>query len=1591
MKPTPLPIHQKALSKKVAPLKEVSTVARKVETNKAITNKIQSKKTSISSKKNDALNPFTVVAIGASAGGLEAITQLLQNLSPTTGMAFIYVQHLSPDHKSILSELLSKTTKMKVQDVENMDKMEPNNVYVIPYNKAIEVTDGHIKLLPRPSKSYILSIDILFSSLAETHKENVIGIVLSGSASDGTKGLKEIKTAGGITFAQDDTAKYNSMPKSAIAAGVVDFILSPKEIGKKINWMSKHPFIKRNGVNHLPENEIDNNNLDLKFILQYLYKKKNVDFSYYKMNTIKRRIIRRMVIHKIATLKQYAKYVDEESNEVNLLYEDLLINVTEFFRDPEAFLLLKKIVLPRLLKSKIQGEALRIWVAACATGEEVYSIAMLLFELQDDKIKAIPFQIFASDLSEQAIAEARIGEYSNEQLKNVSPKRLQRFFIKVKDSYRVSKLLRDVCIFAPHNILSDPPFSRMDLISCRNLLIYLEPPAQKKAIAIFHYALKDNGCLMLGKSETIGASAHLFTTSIKNKCKIYTRKNSSVNNRLTDITPRILQEKSIQKSINIIPKKLSVPTNSNLSNTFDNFLLAKYIPASVVINADLEILQFRGATSQYLQNASGKASLNILKMAHIEITFELRNAIHHAIKTKQTIRKTGIEMNRDKPNHLLRMVSFEVSPLKIESEEDLLVIVFTTEQYSENIQHHSKSVSSNSIAKNRRIKKLEEEIAAARFDMASITQDQEAANEELQSANEEIVSSNEELQSLNEELETSKEEIESTNEELITTNHELQTRIQQVEELYHYNEIILDTIHEPMLILDKNIRIKSANKSFCKTFHISEAESIGISLFKLRNNQWNIPQLRVLMEEIISKNNCFSNFEVKHTFPVLGTKIMLLNAHRIVQKSNNEELIVLSIIDVTDVRKLSLALQEKEKKELQMQLEVEKKAREVLDKNNEYFQQLMKALPAAVYSCDAKGFLNFYNDAAVKLCGRKPRIGKELWCGFYKLFNLDGTIIPLDEYPMAIALKEGRSVVGEELIIERPDGSKRQVLLHPQPQFGLAGEIVGAINMVIDITEKAEARKKIEEGKSRLRLATEISGVGIWEWNVITNKIRWDEQMFHIYGVSPKVDGFVDYETWSKAVTPEYRDEQESILQDTVKNAGSSRRSFKILRANDNVLCDIEAVETVRTNAAGEAEWVVGTNLDVTEKNLALKKIEDTNAELLEARKNAEHKKQISEDAVKAKQQFLSNMSHEIRTPLNAIIGFTNVLLKTTLDTSQEEYLNAIKISGDTLIVLINDILDLAKVNSGKMTFESAEFNLLQSITTTLQLFNQKAKENNIELIADYDNNIPPFLLGDPLRLRQILLNLLSNAIKFTKEGAITFAVIILNEDDKKVVVEFSLTDTGIGIPANKLKNIFNSFEQASQETSRSYGGSGLGLAIVKQLVELQGGDITVTSKVGKGSKFVFRLNFMKVNAIAIKQTEQEQKLIKDDITVKPPAKTIKVLVAEDVALNQLLIKIILMDFGFDFDIATNGKVAIELLKKNRYDIVLMDLQMPEMDGFETTNYIRKNLESTIPIIALTADVTNIDLAKCTTIGMNDYISKPIDEKLLYSKIMKYV
>lgn len=1374
---------------------------------------------------------FTVVAIGASAGGLEAFSLLLKNLPADTGMAYIYVQHLSPDHKSMLTSILSKITKMKVQQIENMEHMAPNNVYVIPPNKVIEVINGHIQLLPRIKKNIPnLTIDLLFTSLADTHKENVIGVVLSGYASDGMMGLKAIKDAGGITFAQDDTAQADSMPKSAISTGVVDYILPPVEIAHELVRLSKEGMSKSvpvKKVKKIKENEEEavtpeNTKYDINTIFELLLKETGVDFSHYKMPTIKRRISHKMQQNGIKTIEEYVSLLLNKNNEIEILYTDLLINVTSFFRETETFQFLRNNLLANILNNKSPEETLRIWVPACSTGQEAYSIAMIISELQENKVNKIPVQIFATDLSEDVIRTARNGEYSRSDVESIPQNYLNHYFSKIGDNYRIVKELREMCIFAPHNILRDPPFSRMDFVSCCNLLIYFDSAAQKKVFASLHFAMNETGYLMLGKAESTGTSSQLFTL-INNKFKIYSRKNNLGVRKILELTPRFSRiSMPNKKTSNIsVPKNITV-NQENIENAIDSTLLSNYMPACAVVNKDMEILQFRGPISSFLEHSSGKASLNILKMARPEFAFELRNAINKTIETKETVKKLGIEIKIDS---VLRLMSFEVSPLKIEWEEPLLLIIFKPQEATGNLIEHNLKSASNTTLKDIKIKKLAEELNNTRSEMTSIIETQETIYEELQAANEEIVSSNEEFQTLNEELETSKEEIEATNEELISTNQELQMRHDLLIEANEYSEAIIATIHEPMLILNKNLHVLSANKSFYKKFQVEKEVTEGKLLFDLGNKQWDIKELRKALNEVLSKNNSFEDFEVTHTFSAIGERIMLLNAHLIIQKSNKEQLILLAIEDITDRSRYYL----KEK----------------------YSLSLIEASLDPLTTINNEGKITDMNRATANITGvsREKLTGSD----FFGYFTEPEKARAVYQQVFARGF-----ITNAPLKLRHKSGLLTDVLLNGSVYKDDGGNVLGVVIVARDVTDQKRIEAELIDAKVYAELSAKLAE---------------------------------------------------------------------------------------------------------------------------EARNNAEEAKKIAENAMKAKQQFLSNMSHEIRTPMNAIIGFTRVLLKTELLDKQKEYLDAIKMSGDTLIALINDILDLAKVDAGKMTFEQKPFKLVSCIATMLQLFDTKIHEKDLKLVSKYDKNIPEILLGDPIRLQQIILNLVSNAVKFTSEGKISVDVHLMFEDTEKVIIEFEISDTGIGIPEDNLDLIFENFQQASNGSSNLYGGTGLGLAIVKQLVTSQGGNIRVRSKKKIGSTFSFSLPFRKTKKAA--PVEDSLKRLDSEM------RNIKVLVVEDMTLNQLLMKTLLNDFGCENDIVDNGQLAIEKLQKNNYDIILMDLQMPIMNGFEATEYIRKKMNLKIPIIALTADVTTVDVEKCKAVGMDDYIAKPIDEKLLFNKIVE--
>ncbi len=562
-----------------------------------------------------------MVGIGASAGGLDAFKKLLKAIPENSGMAYVLVQHLDPKHESLLPDLLQKVTSIPVREISDDLKVEPNHIYIIPSNKMMIANDGVLLLSPRPPKSKTernLPIDLFFTSLAEVHQSHAIGVVLSGTASDGTLGLKAIKDHGGITFAQDEeSAAYEGMPHSAAQAGVVDFILPPGKIPEKLLEITR--IINGLGPEEKsrPTSEPLQDEDVFRQILALLRLRKGTDFSYYKQTTIRRRMLRRMALNKMEVPASYLTFLRENKQEQNVLFQDLLIPVTSFFRDSKSFDNLCETIFPIITKSKTPGEAIRVWVAGCSTGQEVYSIAICLKEFLGSNGSPVTegnVQIFATDISEPAIIKARTGIYTKSEVDGLTPQRLQEFFTKTNGGFQANKSIRDMCVFATHNFLKDPPFGKMDFVSCRNVLIYLEPYLQKKALTLFHYALNPKGFLLLGKSETIGNVPELFSSAIKHD-KIFTRK---------DVPGRFIHTASQRSEQKYTDMNLTVNGENILTDfqkTADEIILGKYSPAGVVVNEAMDIVHFRGSTGNYLEPSPGKASLNLLKMAKRRIRF----------------------------------------------------------------------------------------------------------------------------------------------------------------------------------------------------------------------------------------------------------------------------------------------------------------------------------------------------------------------------------------------------------------------------------------------------------------------------------------------------------------------------------------------------------------------------------------------------------------------------------------------------------------------------------------------------------------------------------------------------------------------------------------------------------------------------------------------------------------------------------------------------------------------------------------------------------------------------------------------------------
>jgi two-component system CheB/CheR fusion protein len=782
-------------------------------------------------------DPSRVVGIGASAGGLEAVSELLKHLPSKTGMAFVFIQHLEPRQTSRLTDILSRITDMVVEVASDRLRMRRNHIYVMPPGADLTLSDG-VLILERRTESAgrHLPIDYFFHSLAKEQGSKAVAVILSGMGHDGSAGLKSVKEQGGATFAQDEpSAQHGSMPASAIESGYVDIVTTPRRIAAELTRLAQDRHAKGTRKRSVPENGLKN-------IFALLRSRTEVDFSLYRKTTVRRRIQRRMTVHRLDEIDDYFTFLKRNPEEVDVLFREMLIHVTGFFREPETFEVLKTAVLPRLLEKRAHNDPIRIWLPGCSTGEEAYSLAIIVTEFFDNRPGSPAIQIFATDVSDRVLEIARKGIFDANIAGAISKERLRRFFSKNERGYQINKHIRDLCVFARQNVLRDPPFSRLDLISCRNVLIYFETAAQKKLIPFFHYALKPGGFLSLGGAETVGYFSDLFEP-VDSKTKLFAK-------RSVQSPPLSGMEIEIPNPKEPAFRDFATPdarTQPDIRREVDRALMDKYCPPTIVVDNGMKIIQFRGNVAPFLDPEPGEASLDLFRMLRSSLETPLRSTINDAKKTNGPVRKEGILFQDSGQASFLDL---EVVPMTGSAiRERCFLLLFEDSRLAVSDTTTLKSKKGRRNVQDAQVSQLAQELATTREHLQTLAEEQESTNEELRSASEEIQSSNEELQSTNEELETAKEELQSTNEELITLNEELKSGNVELTEVNNDLTNLLKSVNIPIVMVDRGLRIRRFTPVALKALKLIPAD-VGRSITDLRADV-EVPQLETLISDVM--------------------------------------------------------------------------------------------------------------------------------------------------------------------------------------------------------------------------------------------------------------------------------------------------------------------------------------------------------------------------------------------------------------------------------------------------------------------------------------------------------------------------------------------------------------------------------------------------------------------------------------------------------------------------------------------------------------------------------------------------------------------
>jgi two-component system CheB/CheR fusion protein len=946
-------------------------------------------------------NNFYVVGIGASAGGLEALEKFIRNVDSKSGMAYIVVQHLSPDYKSLMVELLSKHTNMEVMRAEDGLEIHKNRVYLIPPKKNMTVFHGKLFLTEQKLHHGLnLPIDIFFRSLADDYGERAIGIVLSGTGSDGTLGIRAIKGAGGMVMAQDeDTAKFDGMPKSAIATGMVDFILPPEKMGEHLLNYTNHPLV----VNHnAGKKETSKNQDNYSKILSLIRHSSGTDFTYYKPNTIIRRIERRISIHQLQNIEEYVDFITKSPHEVKILYKELLIGVTKFFRDLEAFKVIEEEVIPKILSKAVPKDVLRFWVVGCSTGEEAYSLAILIKEYLDKHGRILDIKIFATDIDKESIEYASAGVYPESIVADVTPERLKSYFVKNGTTYKVNESIRQMVIFATHNIIKDPPFSKIDFISCRNLLIYLETYMQKRVFSAFSFSLNKGAYLFLGNSESLGDMSDAFAT-VNMKWKIYTNLRTEKRALLDEYRLGPVQRDLIK------PAK-EYDRSNKVKEDFHNYitqeLFDSYVPPAVVINEKYDVIHTYNNVNKYLKIPQGRISLNLMNMIPHDLSIPISTSIHKVLKENTEVNYSDISFKLDDK---LFKINLKVKSLSNDRVSAKYILIIFEEISDELESEYTKYEVDKS--KSLRVNDLEQELKYTKENLQATIEELETSNEELQATNEELIASNEELQSTNEELQ-------SVNEELYTVNSEYQQKIEELTELNNDINNWFKTSNISTIFLDLKLRVRKYTPEINRYVNLIQSDigrpfkhisyNFGYASF-FKNVETVLDNLHEISHEVKLSEERWVNIKI---LPYRTTE-------------NAVKGVVITFIDISDLK-----VQEQK-----------------LIQEHDLLNRILENNPVANVLVDSDGIIQFANRKAEELfqMSRKEILGLKFNSRKWNVTDKNGKQIPDEKRPFDIIRRTGKSVSNIVEYHRDNDGNMHALNISGSPDLDAGNVVKGAV------------------------------------------------------------------------------------------------------------------------------------------------------------------------------------------------------------------------------------------------------------------------------------------------------------------------------------------------------------------------------------------------------------------------------------------------------------------------------------------------------------------------------------------------------------------